>query len=71
MNTKRSIQTMNRELKKWVTASEKFKVTETILYGKLKASLMQFQSEANSELLNRIQSQLGMKLFLIINSSFS
>ena len=62
MSSKKTIQVMNRELKKWVNASDKFKVTQTIIYGKLKTSLIQFQSEANQDLINRIQSQLGKKI---------
>ena len=59
--TNQIVKTMDRDLKKWVVASQKFKATSTILYSKVKSSLVRFESKADREILNKIQGQIGLK----------
>ena len=64
------IKTMNRDLKKWLIASEKFKSTGTILYSKIKSSLVLFEAHADREKLNKIQAQMGKNFFLSLSKIF-
>ena len=61
MGKKQIISALNRDLAKWVTLSEKFKKSSAIQYAKLKSSLAMFESTAELEELNTVQSQLGKK----------
>ena len=61
-----TIKAMNRDLKKWLIASEKFKTTGTILYSKIKSSLALFEAKADREQLNKIQAQMGKNTFSVI-----
>ena len=50
---------INRDLRKWVTLSEKFKKSSAIVYAKLKSSLVMFEMCADLDEINSVQSQLG------------
>lgn len=59
MSSKSIISTLNRELKRWLVASEKFKKTSAIQYGKVKSALNQLENGTDKETLNKLQGQLG------------
>ena len=59
MVKKQIISALNRDLAKWVTLSEKFKKSSAIQYAKLKSTLAMFESSADIDELNTVQSQLG------------
>ena len=50
---------LNRDLKKWVDCSEKFKKSSVIIYARIKSGLAMMETHADRDLINRIQSQLG------------
>ena len=67
MGKKQVVVAINRDLKKWVILSEKFKKSSAIVYAKLKSSLVMFEMAADLEEINNIQSQLGFKQNKIYN----
>ena len=73
MSTKSVISTLNRELKRWLVASEKFKKTSAIQYAKVKSALNLLETAADKDTLNKLQGQLGLnfisKLIILINDS--
>jgi len=64
--SKTSVTQINRELKRWQTASRKFKTSSQIFHAKIKSGLAIFESKASKDEIRSMQSEMGKLKFSFI-----